>query len=190
MIQALLTAFLLVGVAEMADKTQLLTLSLACRYPWRQVLLGVAISTAILNGIAVGVGAVLGRFLPVTPLKLAAGLAFIGFGLWTLLGKEREEKEESPQTKPQRFAFLGIAGAFLLAEIGDKTQLATLSLAARYDAYLWVWVGATLGMLAANGLAILLGVLAGKRLPEAVMKKVSAALFIGFGLWTLIDALV
>lgn len=188
--QAFLAALFLVGVAEMADKTQLLTLSLVCRYPWRQVLLGIAISIAVLNAAAVAIGTLLGRFIPVTPLKVVAGLAFIGFGLWTLLAKEKADEEESCEPKPRRSASLAIAGAFLVAEIGDKTQLAALSLSARYSDYIGVWAGATLGMLAANGLAILLGVLAGKHLPETTMKRASAALFIGFGIWTLVEALV
>lgn len=188
---ALITSFLLVTLAEMADKTQFLTLSLACRYRVRDVVIGVGLAIAILNGLAVGLGAIAGRFIPIDAVRIAAGALFIGFGLWTLLVREKREGDGENCAQPQRvrWAVLTVAGAFFIAELGDKTQLAALSLAARFDSFFQVWLGATLGMFLANGLAIALGVLAGKRLPERWLKRVSGALFIGFGIWTLVEAL-
>jgi putative Ca2+/H+ antiporter (TMEM165/GDT1 family) len=187
------TSFILVLVAEMADKTQLLTLSLSCRYPARKVLIGVGIAIALLNLIAVVIGALAGRFIPVTAVKIGAGVLFIGFGLWNLLAKEKpaESEEECEVKSSGRFVILGIAAAFFVAEIGDKTQLATLSLGARYEGdlvdSLAVWVGATLGMILANALAVIVGHLAGRRLPERLMKRISGGLFIAFGIWTLVE---
>jgi len=196
------TAFVLVLVAEMADKTQLLTLSLSCRYPARKVLLGVGIAVAVLNLVAVVVGALAGRFMPVTAVKIGAGVLFIGFGLWNLLAIERARTKaatedpgaEECEVRPRsRFLVLGIAAGFLVAEIGDKTQLATLSLGARYEGDLTesiaVWLGATVAMILANALAILVGHLAGRRLPEKLLKRLSGGLFVAFGAWTLIEAL-
>ncbi len=189
---ALLTTFFLVGLAEMADKTQLLTLCLTCKYPARKVLLGVALAIAVLNLAAVLVGGLAGQLLPVGPIKIVAGILFLAFGIWTLLAREDPADEACEVTTEERVrggAVLTVAGAFLVAEIGDKTQLATLSLAARFETFFLVWLGASLGMLLANGLAIGGGTLLSDRVPEATLKKISGALFIAFGIWTLVDVL-
>jgi Ca2+/H+ antiporter, TMEM165/GDT1 family len=191
---AFIAAFVLVTVAEMADKTQLLTLSLACRYPARMVLIGVSFAIAVLNLIAVVIGAVAGRFIPVSAVQIGAGALFIAFGLWSLLAKEKPEKAEECEVRSDKHIILAVAGAFLLAEIGDKTQLATISLGARFEGSfldsVGVWVGATLGMILANALAVIVGHAAGRRVPEKLMKRISGVLFIGFGIWTLVAALL
>jgi putative Ca2+/H+ antiporter (TMEM165/GDT1 family) len=189
---AFITAFVLVTIAEMADKTQLLTLSLACRYPARRVIIGVAIAIAILNLVAVVIGAVAGRFIPVTAVKIGAGVLFLGFGLWNLLGKDKPAEAEDCEVRSNRYVILAVAAAFLVAEIGDKTQLATLSLGARFEgsflSVFGVWLGATVGMILANGLAVIIGHTAGRRIPEKLMKRISGGLFIAFGIWTLVEA--
>lgn len=189
---AFISALVLVTIAEMADKTQLLTLSLACRYPARRVLIGVAIAIALLNLIAVVIGAVAGRFIPVTYVKVGAGLLFIAFGLWNLLAKDKPEEPEDCQVRSGRRITWAVAGAFFVAEIGDKTQLATLSLGARFEgsllASIGVWAGATIGMIIANSLAVGIGHAAGRRVPERLMKRISGGLFIAFGIWTLVEA--
>lgn len=181
---AFFASLMLVTIAEMADKTQLLTLCLTCRYPARKVLLGIALAIAVLNFLAVFVGGLAGEFLPVTPVKAVAGLIFIGFGLWTLLQRPADE-DEVCETKPRRSAVVAVALAFFVAEMGDKTQLAVVSLAANYNAFLPVWAGASLGLLAANSLAIGGGTLLGNRLPEQRIRRISGILFIIFGMWTL-----
>lgn len=190
-----ITSFILVTIAEMADKTQLLTLSLSCRYPARKVLIGVAIAIAVLNLVAVVVGAVAGRFIPLTAVRIGAGVLFIGFGLWNLLAKEKPAQEgEECEVKSSRHVIPAVAGAFFIAEIGDKTQLAVLSLGARFEGSLFssigVWLGATIGMILANALAVVIGHTAGRRVPEKLMKRISGALFIGFGIWTLVEVFV
>lgn len=187
---ALFSSFVLVTLAEMADKTQLLTLGLTCRYPVRTVLLGITIAISLLNAAAVAVGSLLGAFLPVTPVKVLAGILFIGFGLWNLRPMPPQADEESCATLRTRSAVLAVTGAFFLAELGDKTQLATLSLAARFDAYFAVWLGATAGMLVANSLALAGGAALGSRLSQSTLMRVSGILFICFGVWTLVDALL
>lgn len=191
---ALLTSFLLVGIAEMADKTQLLTLCLTCKYPPRKVLVGVAVAIAILNLVAVLVGGFAGRLLPTAPINIVAGILFVAFGLWALFSRTEDTDEEACDTTPGRgiggSAILTVTAAFLVAEVGDKTQLATLSLAARFETFFAVWLGASLGMLLANGLAIAGGVMLSTRIPEAALKRVSGALFIAFGVWTLLEVLL
>jgi putative Ca2+/H+ antiporter (TMEM165/GDT1 family) len=191
---ALFTSFFLVALAEMADKTQLLTLSLACRYPARTVLMGVALAIGLLNLVAVAAGALLGQLLPIMWVKVAAGVLFVGFGVWTLLARGDDEEEgEDVKTGPGRNAVLAVMGAFIIAEIGDKTQLATFTLAARYEtwlAYALVWLGATLGMLLANGLAIGGGALLASRMPRRLLMRLSGVLFLVVGVWTILEALV
>jgi putative Ca2+/H+ antiporter (TMEM165/GDT1 family) len=191
---AFIAAFVLVAIAEMADKTQLLTLSLACRYPARKVLIGVAIAIAILNLVAVVIGAVAGRFIPITAVKIGAGVIFLAFGGWNLLAKDKADETEDCEVRSNKYVILAVTGAFLLAEMGDKTQLATLSLGARFEGSLLssvgVWAGATVGMILANSLAVIVGHTAGRRVPEKLMKRISGILFIGFGVWTLVDALL
>jgi len=191
---AFLSALVLVTIAEMADKTQLLTLSLACRYPARQVLIGVSLAIAGLNLIAVAIGALAGRFIPVTAVQIGAGVLFIAFGLWNLLAREKPADPETCEIRSSRFVVGAVALAFFVAEIGDKTQLATISLGARFEGSLWasvgVWAGATIGMIIANSLAVIVGHVAGKQVPERLMKRISGGLFVAFGTWTLVAALV
>jgi Ca2+/H+ antiporter, TMEM165/GDT1 family len=182
---ALLSSFLLIFLAEMADKTQLLTLCLTCRYPARKVLLGVALAIALLNLIAVGLGGLAESYLPGTAVTLVAGILFLGFGLWLFFSAGPPDPDEVCETKPSRNVVLAVAGAFFLAELGDKTQLAALSLGARFGDFWPVWLGATAAMIAANGLAVGGGALLGSRLNQRTLQRVSAVLFIVFGLWTL-----
>lgn len=184
---ALLTSFGLVALAEMADKTQLLTLCLTCRYPARKVLLGVALSVAVLNLLAVALGGAIGHLLPVDLVRAGAGLLFVGFGIWTIWTVPSEE-DEACETSTARSPVIAVALAFFVAELGDKTQLATLSLAARFSSLLPVWLGATAGMIAANGLAIGGGTALARRIPESTLRRLAGALFVLFGALTLLSA--
>ena len=162
----------------MGDKTQFLAMSMACRYNPYKVLLAVLLATLANFSITVAIGQLLTTIVPLYIISLAASLSFIGFGLWTL----KEEKPKAESKTPSRLGVVGTVGvAFFIAEFGDKTQLATISLSAEYRSALGVLVGATLGMLVADGIGIALGVVLGKRLPEKIIKRVSAAVFIIFG---------
>jgi len=193
-LSALWNALGLVFAAELGDKTQLLTLAYATRFSTGVVVGGVAAAVMVLNALAVAAGSLLGR-LPERAVGIGAGLLFIGFAVWTLLDREDEEdaeahaeEEAEAEARRGRPGFVTVAGGFFVAELGDKTQLATAALAARGNP-LAVWAGATLGMLAADGLAIVVGRIVGKRLPQDVLRYIAAALFAVFGVWLLVDAI-
>ncbi len=162
--EAILSSFFLVAVSEMGDKTQLLAFSLASKYrrPWI-VMGGILAATLFNHALASSVGTVVSSHVP--PRVMAAVLAgtFLAFGLWTLSPDTLEEN-----AKPDRFGpFVTTTVLFFLAEMGDKTQLATVALAARYHSVLLVTTGTTLGMLASDGLAVFLG----DRLAQRVSMK-------------------
>lgn len=178
----LISSFLMIAAAELGDKTQLLTLGFAARFPFWQVIAGVAFASGILMAVAVLFGGIINHFVPVFYAQLFAGLLFIGFGIWTFLGKEKEEEE-----KEGRFSspFWIVFTSFLLAELGDKTQLATLTLSAKYGAPFQVWIGATLAMVAINFFSVLAGGWLKTRVPEKWIRIFGALVFIVFGLLTL-----
>lgn len=183
------SSLILITIAEMGDKTQLVSLAFATRLRPHVVLSGVFIATLTVHLFSVAIGEMLGIALPTFWISLVAGLAFIGFGLWTLKGDTLGDRDQS-----SRFADLGplltVAATFFLAELGDKTMLATVTIASREMSFIPVWLGSSLGMVVADGIAILVGALFGRRLPERAIKLGAAAIFIGFGLWTMGQALV
>ena len=179
----LLITFLIIGAAELGDKTQLLTLGFATRFPVWEVIIAVSCATAVLMALAVTFGGAINYYIPEFYLQLAAGIIFIGFGLWTLLGKEKEEEEGKTKNNKNPFAF--IFTTFFLAELGDKTQLATLTLSAKYGTPIQVWLGATLGMCGVNVIAALTGSWIKKFVSEKTIKWFGAMVFILFGLFTL-----
>jgi Ca2+/H+ antiporter, TMEM165/GDT1 family len=176
-------SFFLIFVAEMGDKTQLVALAFATRFGPLLVLGGILLATLVVHLASVAIGEVLGLALPEFWLALAAGLAFIFFGLWTLRGDRLEEGETN---RLRRFGpFLTVTVTFFLAELGDKSMLATVTLAAQYQSFVPVWLGSTLGMVAADGLAIGVGTVLGRRLPATAIKYGAAAIFIITGLVTI-----
>lgn len=185
---AFLISFFFVLVAEMGDKTQLVALAFAARYPARTVLAGVFWATLVVHLVSVAIGEVVGAALPTFWINLLAGAAFVGFGLWTLRGDELEEGETSRLRRVG--PLLTVAATFFLAELGDKTMLATVTIAAQQSSFVPVWIGSTLGMVAADGLAIAAGAALGTRLPERTIAYLSAALFILSGIATIAAALL
>jgi putative Ca2+/H+ antiporter (TMEM165/GDT1 family) len=183
---AFAVAFLIVFVAEMGDKTQFMTLSFSTRYRYQAVVAGVFVATLVISLISALLGEAVGRTLPYFWIDLLAGLLFIGFGLWTLRGKEEEGEDSGAEG---RFGpVLTVAVAFFLAEIGDRTMLATVMVASQQRNFLGVWLGSTLGLMASNALAILAGKLMGKRLPEKYLRYATAAVFVASGLLALFEA--
>lgn len=181
-----LASLFIVTIAEMGDKTQLVALSFAAKYKPAKVVAGVFIGTLVSFLIAVIIGLKLSDLMPIGHLKILIGLSFIVFGLWTLKGDKYEEgKEKAPRFNP----ILTIAIAFFLAELGDKTQLATISLAAEYRSFWGVWLGSSLGMVVADGAAIAIGVTAGKKLPQNLIKYISAGIFIIFGAIIILESI-
>jgi Ca2+/H+ antiporter, TMEM165/GDT1 family len=131
----------------------------------------------------VAIGESLGLMLPAFWLRLAAGAAFIGFGLWTLRGDTASE--DRPSATRRWGPFVTVAVAFFLAELGDKTMLATVTLASQLREAIPVWIGSTLGMVIADGFAVIVGLVIGRRLPTRAIKYGSAAVFFVSGLATL-----
>ncbi len=176
--QAFLASAGFVVLAEMGDKTQLLAMALACRFRWYTVMLGVFAATLANHFLAVVAGTYITKFIPMWYVQVAAFASFILFGFWTLRGDTLEGEDKRFNYSP----FWTVAVAFFFAEMGDKTQLATVALAAEYKNILYVWFGTTTGMLIADAIGIGVGIVLGKKIPERLIKWVAAVVFIFFGI--------
>lgn len=176
---AFIASFMFVVLAEMGDKTQLLAMAFATRYSAGKVLLAVFLATIINHAFAVAVGHFLTTVIPIDIISFIAAFSFIIFGLWTIRG----DKLKGEDKKEIRFGPVVTVGiAFFLAEMGDKTQLATISLAVEYQNMINVLMGTTLGMVVADAVGIIIGIVLRKHLPEKTIKWVSAVIFVLFGL--------
>ena len=180
--QALFTSTALVALAEIGDKTQLLSfvLSARLRKPW-PILAGIFVATLANHTLAGSLGSWIARMAPKTALLIGVGLLFIGFGLWTL---HPDSLDDDPRIH-RAGAFVTALVAFFVAEMGDKTQIATVALAARFDSLVQVVIGTTLGMMIANAPAVWLGDKLAERIPMRAVRITAAVLFIGFGVLTL-----
>jgi Ca2+/H+ antiporter, TMEM165/GDT1 family len=185
-VEPLLTAFGLVFLAELGDKSMLLAIALAARYrPW-PVIGGIATAALVMLGASTLLGAALGAALPQRPLAIGGGLLFLGFGLWTLFGDDDDDEEDAELRGGS--VLLGVMVAFLIAEFGDKTMLATAALASTQPA-LPTWLGAAAGMTVASGLAVVLASAAGARLPERLVRLLAAGAFLLFGVLLLLEGI-
>ncbi len=185
---AFLLSFGIIFVAELGDKSQLMALAFAARYRPMPVLIGITLATAFVHLFSVLAGALLGAALPTDAINVVAGLAFFGFAAWTLRGDELTDEDEARARRTGRSAIWAVAGAFFLAELGDKTMLATITLATD-EGLFGVWLGSTLGMVAADALAIVVGGWLGTRLPERAIRIGAAVLFVLFGVVLLVEGL-
>lgn len=176
---ALLTSTLVVAVAEIGDKTQLLSLVLAARFrrPW-PIVLGILVATLANHYAAAWVGDRVASALGPQVLRWLLGLSFLAIALWALRPDELGE-DESPRRRMGVFATTLVA--FFLAEIGDKTQIATIVLAAKYSALNAVVMGTTLGMMLANVPIVFLGERIVKRLPLKTVRWTAAGIFAALG---------
>jgi len=175
---AFIASLLFVTLAEMGDKTQLLAMAFATRFPARTVLSAVFVATLLNHALAVAAGRLLTNVIPLDVISLTAALSFILFGLWTIRGDTLEGED---QQRSSFGPFLTVAIAFFLAELGDKTQLATISLAVKYTDPIAVLLGTTAGMVVADSIGIGIGIVLGKRMPDTLIRLVSAGVFIFFG---------
>jgi putative Ca2+/H+ antiporter (TMEM165/GDT1 family) len=182
---AFLTSLTIVVLAEMGDKTQLLAMAFATRFRWQTVMWGVLAATAANHLFAVEVGNYLTSIIPIAYIKIAAAASFILFGLWTLRGDELHGEDKRFNFSP----FWTVTVAFFIAEMGDKTQLATVALAAEFHTVIPVWLGTTGGMLVADAVGIILGMVLHKKIPEKKIKWLAAMVFIAFGVWGLYESL-
>jgi Ca2+/H+ antiporter, TMEM165/GDT1 family len=178
--EALLASFGMVAIAEMGDKTQLLSFLLATKFKGRQwaIILGILGATAANHFVAAFLGDWVAANVSQNVMRWILGLAFLGFAAWALIPDKLEDAD-----KPSRFGpFVTTLISFFLAEMGDKTQFATIALGAKYASLAMVVTGTTLGMMAANIPAVLLGERLARYIPLSKMRFIAAALFAGFGL--------
>jgi putative Ca2+/H+ antiporter (TMEM165/GDT1 family) len=185
---ASLLSFGVIFVAELGDKSQLMALTFATRFRVLPVLVGITLATSLVHAVSVAVGYGLGAALPTRWILLAGGVAYLAFALWTLRGDELSDAEESRADRSTGSAVFAASFAFFLAELGDKTMLATITLASQHG-WFGTWLGSTAGMVLADGLAIGVGRLLGRQLPERLVSRAAATLFVLFAASMLIDAL-
>jgi putative Ca2+/H+ antiporter (TMEM165/GDT1 family) len=185
-LEALLTSTLLVAIAEIGDKTQLLSFVLAARLrkPW-PIIGGILVATLANHALAGWLGRLMAGMVPAGTLAWIVGLSFIAFGLWAL---HPDSLDDSPKLH-RAGVFVTALIAFFFAEMGDKTQFATVALAARFDSLYQVVLGTTLGMMIANIPAVWVGEKLAQKIPMKAVRMTAAAMFMVFGALTLWGAL-
>ena len=185
--ESLLVSTGVVALAEIGDKTQLLAFILAARFKKPlPIILGILVATLVNHGLAGALGAWITSAISPQVLRWVLGLSFIGMAVWTLIPDKIEEEETQIAQR------LGVFGAtlvtFFLAEMGDKTQIATVAMAAHYSQALMVVAGTTLGMLIADVPAVFIGDKLAGRIPMRLVHGIAAAIFAGLGVATLLGA--
>ncbi len=186
-VEALLLSTGVVALAEIGDKTQLLALVLAAR--WRRpapIIAGILLATLANHFLAGALGAWLAAAIGPSAMRWILGLSFIAMAAWMLVPDRLDDGENAPP--PRYGVFLTTFVAFFLLEMGDKTQIATVALAATYPSLPMVVAGTTLGMMIANVPAVLLGEVAARKLPMRVVHAVAAAIFFALGVLVLLGA--
>jgi putative Ca2+/H+ antiporter (TMEM165/GDT1 family) len=183
--EALLISTGVVALAEIGDKTQLLAFILAARFKKPlPIVAGILVATLVNHGLAGALGAWITSVVSPEILRWVLGLSFIGMAVWTLIPDKIEDEETRAAQR------LGVFGAtlitFFLAEMGDKTQLATVALAAHYGAPLVVMIGTTLGMLIADVPAVLVGNRFAAKIPLKIVHSIAAAIFAAMGVLALL----
>jgi len=184
--EALLISTGVVALAEMGDKTQLLALLLVIRFrqPW-PIVAGILVATVVNHALAGALGAWVTSVLGPVWLRWILGLSFLAMAAWMLIPDKMDNEEDAGQ--PPRWGVFGTTVvAFFLAEMGDKTQIATVMLAAQYQAWAWVVAGTTLGMMLANAPVVWLGERMTRRIPLRLVHLISALTFTLLGLAALL----
>jgi putative Ca2+/H+ antiporter (TMEM165/GDT1 family) len=185
MFEALLVSTAVVAVGELGDKTQLLALVLAARYgkPW-PIIAGIFVATLFNHAIAGWVGNWVRGAVPADVLRWLLALSFFAVAAWALKPDKLDDDDAPPASQWGVFGVTVVA--FFLAEMGDKTQIATVMLAAKFESLAAVVVGTTLGMLVVNGPTVFIGRAAAEKIPFRAVRIAAAALFAGLGLWVLL----
>jgi putative Ca2+/H+ antiporter (TMEM165/GDT1 family) len=168
-------------LAELGDKSQLMAMAFAARYRFWPVMIGITGATLLVHAGSVLIGRVAAAALPVDVISLAAGAAYLGFALWTIRGDQLGDEDEARASRVGRWAIVAIGTSFFLAELGDKTMLATVTLGATNEP-IGTWLGSTAGMVLADALAVGAGSLLATRLSPRIIARVAAASFVIFGL--------
>ena len=186
------TALVVVFVAELGDKTQLVALGFGARYRLAWVLTGIGLAYVATNLVSVVIGALLGAALPGDVVAVVGGVLFLAFAVWTLreAGDEEAEADEGQEGTggSPTAVVMSVAGAMFVAELGDKTMLATATLASTRSPVM-VWFGATVGIFMAGALGVVAGRVIGNRVPERTVRIGSAMLFAVFGVGLIVSAL-
>ncbi len=172
-------AFILVFVAELGDKSQLIAMTFATQYRIKDVIMGVILGVLLNHGIAITLGSMLSSIIPMNLIQIIGGFLFIIFGFNALKGSEEEEVEDKKSFGP----VATVALAFFVGELGDKTQLTAMTLSAEGQFPLIILMGTTLGMISTSGLGIFVGSKVGSKIPELFIMISSSLLFIIFGVW-------
>ena len=182
--EAFLISTGIVALAEMGDKTQLLSLVLAARFrqPW-PIVWGILVATLANHALAGGLGAWITQFMGPAALRWVLGLSFLAMAVWMLIPDKLDD--EDADVKPRFGVFGTTVLAFFLAEMGDKTQIATVMLAAEYQSWLWVVAGTTLGMMLANAPVVWFGERITRLIPLTWVHRISAAVFVVLGVLVL-----
>lgn len=181
MIDAAVLSLVIVFLAEIGDKSQLVSLAFATRYRAATVLVAITAASLLLSAGSTIMGAALALAFPTDLVQVAAGLVFLALAPWTLRDSRLSGDDKTNDSRLSGIcAPLAIGGAFFLAEFGDKTMLVTMTLAATEDA-VGVWLGSALGMVAANAIAVAIGAAIGTHLPERWIRLLSAVAFVLFG---------
>jgi putative Ca2+/H+ antiporter (TMEM165/GDT1 family) len=178
---AFLVSATLIFMAELGDKSQLMALAFATKYRFWPTMTGIFLATLVVHAGSVVIGRVAAAALPVGPINIVAGLAYLAFALWTIRGDELGAEDQARAQREGRWAVLAIATAFFLAELGDKTMLATVTLATTNEP-IGTWLGSTIGMVAADALAVGAGALLARRISPNAIKVFAATSFVIFGL--------
>jgi putative Ca2+/H+ antiporter (TMEM165/GDT1 family) len=181
--EAFLVSTGIVALAEIGDKTQLLAMILAARYRKPlPILLGILCATIANHALAASFGALAAHWAGPNVMRWVLGLMFLGMGIWCLIP---DKAEDAPKAAKKAGAFVATLVAFFLLEIGDKTQIATVALAARFQSLLLVTLGTTFGMMLANAPAVFCGELIARKVPMKLVHAIAAGLFVVLGLMTL-----
>ena len=178
---AFILSFGVIFLAELGDKSQLMALAFATRFPALPVLVAISLATLIVHLASVALGATVALALPTNVISVVAGIAFLIFAAWTLRGDKLGEEDEERANRPSTGSMILTVGtAFFLAELGDKTMLATVTLATNHEV-IGTWLGSTAGMVAADAIAIGVGKVLGTRLPERAIRIAATVAFVVFG---------
>lgn len=180
-------AFVVVFLAELGDKTQLVALTLAGRYPALKVMATLGVAIAVLQTLSVTAGALISRTVPDRAIAVGAGILFLGFAAWTWRSADEDEDDQSDKASAGGAGLASVAVAFFVAELGDKTMLTTAGLAADRGA-LPVWIGSLAAMLTATALAVVAGRALTTRVRARTMRRIGAIAFAVVGVATLASA--
>ena len=188
----LLTVFITIFIAEMGDKTQLLLVAMAGKYKVPHILTGTWLATVVLNLMAVIVGAALSNYLDMRIIKLVAGLAFFWFAYAAI--KSDDEEEEQREMRHNIGPVFAIFGSFFIGELGDKTQLSAITLAANYTNHslmnaVYVFLGCTLGLILADLIGLVAGIVLKSKMPAGILNALSFVIFSVFGVLSVREAM-